>query len=117
MTSKTLSQNGWNLLIGTGSEVYLHNVDATLPHPQFVARFKHGSPKACANHFAKFLVANFTPAEYFSRLAAGAAPGKILEERGYVNYNVAKLLKREGFATFADYYAAYCASCRPSQVG
>ena len=48
---------------------------------EFVARFKH-KPRS-APSFIKFLVRNFTPAEYFARLKAGEAPLTIARSKGY----------------------------------
>ena len=65
---------------------------------QFIGRFKHGSAKASANHFIKFLIKNFTVEEYFAKMAEpDSAPVRILEEKGYVSYNVVKLLKKHGY--------------------
>jgi hypothetical protein len=77
---------GWNLSIGGSTEVYIHHVDANGAY-QFVARFKHARPKTNAKAFAKFLQANFTPAEYFARYADGIPPLTILNEKGYVSPN------------------------------
>lgn len=93
-----LKKNGWNLKI-EASTVVVYVMHGEPGHEQFVARFKYARPRTCANHFVKFLMANFTPAEYFAALATGAAPGAILEAKGYVNYNVmrarAALARRE----------------------
>ena len=75
---------------------------------QFVARFKHGSAKASANHFIKFLVKNFTVEEYFAKLEQpNSAPVRVLEEKGYVSYNVAKILKKEGYAQTREAFTQY----------
>ena len=66
---------------------------------QFVGRFKHGAPKASANHFIKFLIKNFTVEEFFAKMAKpDSAPVRILEEKGYLSYNIVKLLKKHGYA-------------------
>ena len=61
---------------------------------RFVARFKYGGLVA----FKKFLRENFTVEEYFDLLEnKGMAPMKVLETKGYVNPNVAKILKMRGY--------------------
>ena len=61
---------------------------------RFVARFKYGGMVA----FKKFLRENFTVEEYFDLLEnKGMAPMKVLETKGYVNPNVAKILKMRGY--------------------
>ena len=60
---------------------------------KFVARFKYGGMVA----FKKFLRDNFTVEEYFGLLESGMAPLKVLETKGYVNPNVAKILKMRGY--------------------
>jgi hypothetical protein len=61
---------------------------------RFVARFKRGGMVA----FKKFLRENFTVEEYFDLLEnKGMAPMKVLETKGYVNPNVAKILKMRGY--------------------
>jgi hypothetical protein len=61
---------------------------------RFVARFKYGGMVA----FKKFLRENFTVEEYFDLLEnKGMAPLKVLETKGYVSPNVAKILKMRGY--------------------
>ena len=61
---------------------------------KFVARFKYGGMVA----FKKFLRENFTVEEYFDLLEnEGMAPLKVLETKGYVSPNVAKILKMRGY--------------------
>lgn len=67
-----------------------------------VARFKHGSAKASANHFVKFLVKNFTVEEYFEARRNKLAPEQILEQKGYIGYNLAKGLKQMGYEPTAE---------------
>mgnify|MGYP006282642985 CR=1 FL=1 len=50
---------------------------------KFVARFKYAAQRRRKNAFVKFLVANFTPQEYFSRREAGETPLDILQSKGY----------------------------------
>ena len=61
---------------------------------RFVARFKNGGMVA----FKKFLRENFTVDEYFDLLEnEGLPPLKVLETKGYVSPNVAKILKQKGY--------------------
>ena len=60
---------------------------------RFVARFKYGGMVA----FKKFLRDNFTVEEYFDLLDTGMAPLKVLETKGYVSPNVARILKMRGY--------------------
>lgn len=66
---------------------------------EFIARFKHGSARASATHFKKFLMANFTVFEYFDLTlgANGISPLKAMESKGYVGYNASQELKRAGY--------------------
>jgi hypothetical protein len=93
---KCLNTNGWNLHVGTGSEVWVTNGTDR----KFVARFKYKSPMANARHFVKFLTANFTPEEFFALAAAGTPVGA-LETKGYVPYNVLQIIKRHGISAVA----------------
>lgn len=58
----------------------------------FVARFKRGGRVP----FIKFLVANFSTEEYFSRLAVGELPLPILQSKGYIQPHVARMMKQYG---------------------
>jgi len=60
---------------------------------KFVARFKYGGMVA----FKKFLRDNFTVEEYFGLLDTGLPPLKVLETKGYVSPNVARILKMRGY--------------------
>ena len=60
---------------------------------RFVARFKYGGMVS----FKKFLRDNFTVEEYFDLLDSGMPPLKVLETKGYVSLNVAKILKSRGY--------------------
>jgi len=61
---------------------------------KFVARFKYGGMVS----FKKFLRDNFTVEEYFDLLEnQDLPPLKVLETKGYVSPNVAKILKRRGY--------------------
>ncbi len=87
--------------IGSGSEVWVEY------EGRFVGRFKYKSPKANANHFVKFLIANFSVEEYFEKRDAGMAPSKILEEKGYVNFNMGKILKASGYEASREGWHKY----------
>lgn len=62
---------------------------------KFVARFKYA--KAGAGSFITFLIKNFTVEEYFDRMAAGEAPLKIVEDKGYLLPHIKTWLKRDGY--------------------
>jgi hypothetical protein len=79
-------KSGWNLRMDGSSEVYLYHVYSD-GSSDFVARFKYARPKSNANAFAKFLKANFSPDEYFSRIAKGECPLPILKSKGYISPN------------------------------
>jgi len=52
-----------------------------------VARFKYSAQKRKRKSWTKFLVDNFTVAEYFDHKASGMAPTHILETKGYNAYS------------------------------
>ena len=92
-----MNANGWNIRFdGTRSEVHVYHSDPTVPpgtHPyRFVARFKYARPMANARHFVRFLVANFTPAEFFAARedASQPPPAAVLRSKGYVSLNAAR---------------------------
>lgn len=62
---------------------------------KFVARFKYA--KSGTGSFITFLIKNFTVEEYFDRMAAGDAPLKILEDKGYLLPHIKTWLKRDGY--------------------
>lgn len=57
---------------------------------KFVARFKRGGRAS----FIKFLVANFSQEEYFTRLNAGELPLPILQSAGYIQPHTARLMRQ-----------------------
>lgn len=63
---------------------------------KFVARFKYTGRDQAG--FRKFLIANFTPDEYFSRREAGETPVDILQSKGYISTTVKSLLKQLGYS-------------------
>jgi hypothetical protein len=94
--------------MGYGSERYV-KYDG-----EFIARFKYGRPTACARHFVKFLVANFTVEEYFEALTKpliidgkvigrSMAPMEVLETKGYIDFNTTQAMKRSGFIFKRDH--------------
>jgi hypothetical protein len=86
-----INKGAWQLVLsGNSSMVYVTTNDHL-----FIARFKYGRAVSSARHFIKFLVANFTPEEYLAKVAAGLAPLTILEEKGYVSYNVQRIRKMQ----------------------
>lgn len=60
---------------------------------RFVARFKRGG----MGSFKSFLIKNFSVEEYFAKREADEAPLTILEAKGYVSPNMAKVLKTMGY--------------------
>lgn len=56
--------------------------DSTHVPARFVARFKY--TKKDRAPFQKFLIENFTPEEYFSRLKVELTPYTILESKGFM---------------------------------
>lgn len=82
-----LIKNGWNLRFEKYPGcVWIFAVTDDAALGKFVGRFKHYQPVTSARAFAKFLVANFTPAEFFHmRDALSLAPLTILKTKGYVS--------------------------------
>ena len=66
----------------------------------FVARFKWD--KRDKTSFRKFLTENFTIKEYFEKIEENKPPLRILGEKGYVTYNVRKMLQRRGYPQDAE---------------
>jgi hypothetical protein len=68
--------------------------DFLLYDNEVIARFKHGG----MNHFRSFMVKNFSVEEYFDKMNnTTLAPMQILETKGYVSFNVSKVLKKLGY--------------------
>ena len=83
-----INRNGWNLSVEKYPDmVYIHDVTPT-GERRFVGRFKCHKPATNARAFAKFLVAHFTPAEFFAAYASGIPPLTILKAKGYVSPNM-----------------------------
>lgn len=68
--------------------------DFLLYDNEVIARFKRGGMA----HFRSFMTKNFTVEEYFHKMnSTRLAPMEILETKGYVSYNVSKVLKKLGY--------------------
>jgi hypothetical protein len=68
--------------------------DFLLYNDEVIARFKHGGMA----HFRSFMTKNFTVEEYFDKMNnTTLAPMEILEQKGYVSFNVSKVLKKLGY--------------------
>ena len=67
---------------------------------KFIARFKYGSPGACARHYVKTLIKLISKEELEAGLAyvePGRGPcGDLMKTRGYIHYNVIKAAKVYG---------------------
>ena len=70
------------------------------PKRVFIARFKYGSPGACARHYVKDIIKLMTREELeeaIETVAPGRAPcNEVLDARGHVHYNVIKAAKAYG---------------------
>lgn len=89
------TQNGWNLDLFNyyGREL---TYGKGIANSKFIARFKY-TPRD-RKGFQKFLVENFTPAEYFElREKYGFFPLAILQRKGYISLTVKQMLKRGGY--------------------
>lgn len=70
---------------------------------KFIARFKYGSPGACARHHVKAIIALMTKEELEESLADRSIDyaskrwvSTILDERGHIHYNIIKAAKVYG---------------------
>ncbi len=84
---------------------------------KFIGRFKHANATACAKHFVKFLVANFTVEEFFAgleqkheRVNRTLAPAEVLETKGFIDYNTRRSMKRGGYTTVREMLDAMMAA-------
>lgn len=78
--------SAWNVdFYSAFGETWVHQVNEDHSR-QFLARFKYANPGRSAKHFIKFLVANFTPEEFFEQVKS-SAPVTVLEKKGFVSYN------------------------------
>ena len=84
--------DGTYLVYGTG----MYSTDR-----RFVARFKYDKRDKAS--FVKFLIANFTVEEYFTRLRLNnEAPATVLESKGWISGSAKKLLKLWDLPATAD---------------
>lgn len=75
-------------------DLFRKSGDFLLYDNEVVARFKHGGMA----HFRSFMTKNFTVEEYFDKFNnTTLAPMEILEQKGYVSFNVTKVLKKFGY--------------------
>lgn len=84
-----MAEGDWKpqYFVTSGSYVYYN--------ARFVARFKY--MKSNIADFKRFLIKNFTPDEYFARLAAGSTPLDVLETKGYMPLHVRTALEQDGY--------------------
>lgn len=75
------AEEKWDISIEGRAEVWVRHAG------KFVARFKYANANKSAKHFVAFLKEQFTPAEYFARMAENNSPLTILQAKGYVSYN------------------------------
>jgi hypothetical protein len=73
---------------------------------RFVARFKYAQTTS-RGPWVTFMIKNFTVEEYFSGIADGYTPLKVMEARGYVLSHIKKWMKSDGWTdlTHAGYKA------------
>lgn len=71
---------------------------------KFVARFKYN--KKSVNDFKKFLIANFSTEEYFSRIQK-EAPLEILESKGYLLPLIRKCLEENNMLPTVENWKLY----------
>lgn len=81
-------------------EVYITMKNPETGFQQAIARFKYRSPRACANHWVKFIFAKMEASEIWSKLtttvqAERTSPVELAETFGYVHYNVLKMQKEK----------------------
>lgn len=72
---------------------------------KFIARFKY--MKSGIGDFKKFLMANFTPVEYFARLDAQETPLGILQTKGYIQPHIRQELSRCGYPVTQEGFRQY----------
>ena len=83
MMNNATTINGWNTSLFNYQSGYLTYGQYFSSDEKFVARFKYAAQRGRKAGFLKFLTANFTPEEYFTRLNSGEAPLPILQSKGY----------------------------------
>lgn len=70
-----------NLVTIADSVFYQPHADNFWEGRKFVARFKHRGP-VTKSKFLKTLIKHYTPADYFAKMEAGAAPLRVLMDDG-----------------------------------
>ena len=70
-----------NLVMSGDSVFYQPHADSFWEGRKFVARFKHGGP-VTKSKFLSALIKHYTPADYFAKMEAGAAPLRVLMDDG-----------------------------------
>lgn len=95
-STKNTIVNGWNSSLFAFSGGYLTYGEHYCSGRNFVARFQYGRSRDRAG-FQKFLIANFSPTEYFSQLP-NSTPVDVLKTKGYISTTVKGLLKSGGYS-------------------
>ena len=70
-----------NLVTIADSVFYQPHADSFWEGRKFVARFKHRGP-VTKSKFLSALIKHYTPADYFAKMEAGAAPLRVLMDDG-----------------------------------
>ena len=70
-----------NLVTVGESVFYQPHADSFWEGRKFVARFKHRGP-VTKSKFLSALIKHYTPADYFAKMEAGAAPLRVLMDDG-----------------------------------
>ena len=70
-----------NLVTIADSVFYQPHADNFWEGRKFVARFKHRGP-VTKSKFLSALIKHYTPADYFAKMEAGAAPLRVLMDDG-----------------------------------
>lgn len=98
MKNNNTMVNGWNLSLFNYNGGYL-SYGAGVFQAKFVARFKYTARDRAG--FQKFLIANFSPTEYFSQLL-DSTPADVLKTKGYISTTIKRLLKQGGYSIDQD---------------
>ena len=82
---KNMMTNGWNMSLFNYQAGFLTYGQYFSTSEKFVARFKYAAQRKRKSAFLRFLVANFTPEEYFTLTGPGGmTPGAALQSKGYI---------------------------------
>lgn len=88
---------------------YLHYAENGRKTPyadwKFIARFKRG--QGGIGTFATHLRKNWTVEDYFAAVEDGKTPLEIVKSTGYLLPHIKKWLKRDGYPTTTEGYAAW----------